>query len=61
MTLESLQEIKRALNELINQQWIYINSPTTTDEERKYTKQKMALTYSTLGEVLELISKEENK
>jgi hypothetical protein len=61
MDLENLKECKRALNELINQQWSYINSTDTTEEQRCITKKNMTLTYSTLGEILELISKEENK
>ena len=59
--LQELISIKTALNEMISSRWVYINSPTTTNKESSFNKQKLTVEYDLLKKVVELIDKEESK
>ena len=61
LNLQQLNTIKRGLNELLNQNWNYINSKEVTEKQKTITKNNLTDVYSTLSKVLELISKEESK
>ena len=61
LNLNQLNTCKRGLNELLNQNWNYINSTDITEKQKSITKNNLTDVYSTLSKILELISKEENK
>jgi len=61
LDLQQLREIRKSLNELINQRWIYINLSTTSEEEKDVTKDNLVITYNTLSTILQLIGKEGSK
>ena len=56
-----LEEIKRALNEFINQQWKYINSPTTPEKEKDNTKKSPAKKTVNYGKTIRVKRIEDSK
>lgn len=59
-TIEGLKELKHCVNSMIGTRYAYLYSDIS-DEEKEFTKKKLAENYDLLSTILKLIGEEESK